>query len=111
MRAARVYTLDELIEPKDAALQPYRREWLDPLRITAFRSVRVAEASGMDAWLSCAGGREVGPAFGALLTALVPHLRLALRSFVAFERETVRSSVPSAACGRPIWGVLTTESS
>nr|WP_025161193.1 hypothetical protein [Sphingobium sp. HDIP04] len=107
MREARVYTLDELIEPKDAALQSYRREWLDPLRITAFRSVRVAEASGMDAWLSCAGGREVGPAVGALLTALVPHLRIALRSFVAFEREKFRSSVTSEAFGRLNSGWLT----
>src|SRR3546814_12065319 len=61
----------------------------------------------MDAWLSCAGGREVGPAVGALLTALVPHLRIALRSFVAFEREKFRSSVTSEAFGRLNSGWLT----
>src|SRR3546814_14973981 len=91
MREARVYTLDELIEPKDAALQSYRREWLDPLRITAFRPVRVAEPSGMDACLSCAGGREVGPAAGPLLTALVPHRHNALTTLVGLARGKFRS--------------------
>src|SRR3546814_6922591 len=67
----------------------------------------VCSSDLMDAWLSCAGGREVGPAVGALLTALVPHLRIALRSFVAFEREKFRSSVTSEAFGRLNSGWLT----
>jgi len=49
----------------------------------------------------------VGSAVGALLTALVPHLRIALRSFVAFEREKFRSSATSEALGRLNSGWLT----
>ena len=107
MREARVYTLDELLDPGDAVQQGYRAEFLQPLGITNMRSVRVTEPSGMDAWLSCAGGREPGSGVGALLTALVPHLRIALRSFVALEREKFRSSVNSEAFGRLNFGWLT----
>ncbi|WP_327753919.1 helix-turn-helix transcriptional regulator (plasmid) [Sphingobium sp. SJ10-10] len=106
MREARVYTLDELLDPGDAVQQSYCAEFLEPRGITNIRLVRVAEPSGMDAWLSCAGGREVGPAVSALLTALVPHLRIALRSFVAYEREKFRSSVTSEAFGRLNFGWL-----
>ena len=107
MREARVYTLDELRDPNAKLQHPYHGELLSGLGVTSMRSVRVTEPSGMDAWLSCAGGREVGSAVGALLTALVPHLRIALRSFVAFEREKFRSSATSEALGRLNSGWLT----
>lgn len=107
MREARVYTMEELLDPADPLQQTYRKALLEKLGVTSMRLVRVAEPSGMDAWLSCAGGREVGPAVSALLTALVPHLRIALRNFIAFEREKFRSSVTSEAFGRLNFGWLT----
>lgn len=107
MRQGRVYTLDELLNPRDAVHQAYRDEFLNGLGITNIRSVRVTEPSGVDAWLTCAGDRNIGSAVGAMLTALTPHMRIALRSLVALERERFRSSVTSDAFGRLNFGWLT----
>lgn len=107
MREGRVYTLDDLLDPGDPVQQSYRDEFLGPLGISNLRSVRVTEPSGANAWLSCAGRRDVGAAAGALLNALAPHVRIALRSFVALEREKFRSSVTSEAFGRLNVGWLT----
>jgi len=107
MREGRIYTMEELLNAADAVQQAYRDEFLKGIGVTNMRLVRVSEPSGMDAWLSCAGGREVGSAVSALLTALAPHLRIALRNFVAFEREKFRSSVTSEAFGRLNFGWLT----
>lgn len=106
-REGRVYALEELVDPRDPAQRALQEEVLAPRGLTSLRSVRVTEPSGVDAWLACAGGREIGSATGALLTALVPHLRIALRSYVAFEREKFRSSVTSEAFGRLNFGWLT----
>ncbi|WP_347567244.1 helix-turn-helix transcriptional regulator [Sphingobium sp. BYY-5] len=107
MREARIYTLDELLNPLDPVQRAYRDEFLHALGIINMRSVRVTEPSGVDAWLTCAGDRAIGSTVSALLTALVPHLRIALRSFVALERERFRSSVTSDAFGRLNFGWLT----
>ncbi len=107
MREGRVYSLEELIDPNDPVHRSFHEELMLPQGMTNMRSVRVTEPSGVDAWLGCVGGREIGTAVGSLLTALVPHLRIALRSFVAFERERFRSSVTSEAFGRLNFGWLT----
>jgi DNA-binding CsgD family transcriptional regulator len=107
MRVDRVYSFDELIDPNEPQLAAYRRDTLEPLGITALRSVRVTEPSGVDAWLSCSGGRKIGAAVGGLLTALVPHLRIALRTYVALERERFRSRVTTEAFSRMNFGWLT----
>lgn len=107
MREARIYTMEELLDPTDPVQQTYRQEFLNELGVTNMRLVRVSEPSGMEAWLSCAGGRNMGSAVTALLTALVPHLRIALRNFVALERERFRSNVTSEAFGRLNFGWLT----
>lgn len=107
MRQSRIYTLDELLNPFDPAHQAYRDEFLGGLGIINLRSVRVTEPSGVDAWLTCAGDRNIGSAISALLTALTPHLRIALRSLITLERERFRSSVTSEAFGRLNFGWLT----
>lgn len=106
MREGRVYALSDLIAPDDAALQSWRNEVLLPLGIEDLRTVRVTEASGVNAWLSCAG-RPFSSSATAFLTALAPHLRIAMRSFVALERERLRSSLASEAFGRLNFGWLT----
>lgn len=106
MREGRVYALAELIGPDDAAFSFWRDEVLLPLGIEDLRAVRVTETSGVSAWLSCAGKR-FSPSATALLTALAPHLRIAMRSFVALERERLRSSLASEAFGRLNFGWLT----
>lgn len=106
MREGRVYSLNELIPPHDRILQSCRTGFLQDLDVEDIRSVRVTEASGTDAWLSCAGNR-ISASATALLTALVPHLRIALRSFVALERERMRSTLTSEVFGRLNFGWLT----
>jgi len=110
MREGRVYSLEELVEAGGPVLRSYRDEFLAPLGVRAIRSVRVAEPGGVDAWLSCAGDGRIGSATGALIGALVPHLRIALRSFMTLERERARSGVTSAAFRRMNFGWLTVDS-
>lgn len=107
MRVGRVYSMDELLDRSKPQYKAYYDEVLGPLGISAMRSVRVTEPSGVDAWLTCVGGKEVGAAAGALFTRLVPHLRVALRNYVALERERFRSNVTSEAFRRMNFGWLT----
>jgi DNA-binding CsgD family transcriptional regulator len=106
MREGRVYALNELTD----ASVPVRRSAGDERSNWAMdnvRSVRVTEASGVSAWLSCGGDNLAGSTVSALLTTLVPHLRIALRSFIALERERFRSAMASDAIGRLNFGWLT----
>ncbi|MDE0948126.1 MAG: helix-turn-helix transcriptional regulator, partial [Sphingobium sp.] len=99
--------LAELIEAGNPVHQSFLTDLMVPQGMTDMRSVRVTEPSGVDAWLSCVGGRSIGPAVGALLTGLAAHLRIALRAFVALERERLRSTLTSEAFGRLNFGWLT----
>ncbi|MDI1294755.1 MAG: helix-turn-helix transcriptional regulator [bacterium] len=110
MREGRVYTLAELLDRANPVHMSFLHELMLPQGMTDMRSVRVTEPSGVDAWLACAGGRAIGSATSALLTALVPHLRIALRAFVALEREKFRSALTSEAFGRLNFGWLTMDS-
>ncbi|MFZ9395840.1 MAG: helix-turn-helix transcriptional regulator [Erythrobacter sp.] len=99
MRDGRAYALEELLEPAAALRIP---------GIAAGRLVRVGEQGGTEAWLGCFGDRGIGtPATGALLTALVPHLRIALRSFASLERERFRSAMSGQAIARLSLGWMT----
>jgi len=106
MRPDRAYSLEELIDPTDARQQAYYEKAMLPQGLTKMRSIRVTEPGGIDLWLGCSGGREIGSATGALLTALAPHLRIALRSFATLERERFRSSVTGQAFDRLKMGWL-----
>lgn len=103
MREGRVYALDELLE----FAAPEDREALRADRVVALRAMRVTEPSGVDGWLACAGGRALGAGAGALLLALAPHLRIALRNFAALEREQFRSTISGEAVSRLKIGWLT----
>ena len=79
MREGRAYGLDELVELGGDASA------LDGL--THLRSMRVSAGHALDAWLLLAGERSLGAGTAGLLTALAPHLRVALRTFAAMERD------------------------
>lgn len=111
MREGRIYSLEDMMGSGDPFLLNFRDEFLRPLGIIAIRCVRVAEPGGVDAWLSCSGDRSIGAATGALLTALVPHLRIALHNFMEMERQRSRSGITSAAFSRMNFGWLTLDSS
>ena len=69
------------------------------------RAVRVSEPGGVDAWLAIASDRPSGA--GAVLSALAPHLRIALRNFVALEHERFRSDLANDAIARLNFGWIT----
>ena len=107
MREGRVYAREELISPSDPTHRRLADEFLVPQGVSSIRSVRITEQSGVEAWLACAGGANIGSSTGSLLTALVPHVRIAMRNFVTLEREKFRSSVTSEAFGRLSFGWMT----
>lgn len=100
LRDGRVYDLAELLERVDpGCVVAIRAE------VAALRMVRLTEPSGVAARLFCA--RERGAftsADGALLNKLAPHVRRALRGYVALERETSRLSIASEVVERLNFG-------
>ncbi len=107
MREGRVYSLEELLDPGNAEQAAFVRGRMQPLGLTSLRCLRVTEPGGIDVWLSCAGDKALGSSAGALLLALAPHLRIALRAFAALERERFRSAVTGEAFNRLKIGWLT----
>lgn len=107
MREGRVYSLEDLLDLGDPAHAAFVQGRMQPLGLTSLRCIRVTEPSGIDVWLSCSGDRSLGSAAGALLLALAPHLRIALRAFAALERERFRSAVTGEAFNRLKIGWLT----
>jgi len=102
MREGRVYMLDELKELRGHLDSPS-----SPVRKFFMRSVRISGSGGVEAWLVIGHHKDFKAADGALLANLVPHVRIALRSFIALERERFHSSVASTAFGRMNFGWLT----
>jgi DNA-binding CsgD family transcriptional regulator len=100
MRPGRAYALNELLDPADPLHQNFYQQMMLPQGLANMRSIRVTEPGGIDLWLSCSGGKTIGSATAALLTALAPHLRIALRNYAALERERFRSSVTGQAFDR-----------
>lgn len=107
MREGRVYSLDDLLDPGNAEQADVVHRRLQPLGLTSLRCLRAIEPGGIELWLSCMGTKALGSSAGALLLALAPHLRLALRTFAALERERFRSAVTGEAFNRLKIGWLT----
>lgn len=103
MRPNRVYAENELLDLSDTK---QRDVFSNAERFKQLRAIRVTEPSGLDLWLLCSGGRNIGSATSALLTALAPHLQIALRSHAALERERFRSTITGQAFDRLKMGWL-----
>ncbi|MEQ1539013.1 MAG: helix-turn-helix transcriptional regulator [Sphingorhabdus sp.] len=106
MRPNRVYSLPELLELETSADAAMLAQAATDLRL-----IRVTEPGGVDLWLGCSGGKAIGSATSALLTALAPHLRIALRSFATLERERFRSAITGQAFDRLKMGWLSLDAS
>lgn len=107
LREERVYALQDLFQPGNAAHQRYRREVFMPLGIDAVRIVRVTEPGGLSAWLNITrGGTDFTPADGALLSRIVPHFRRALRAYAEIERQKRRASMAAEVMARFNFGWL-----
>ncbi|WFL77651.1 helix-turn-helix transcriptional regulator [Altererythrobacter arenosus] len=89
MREGRVYSPDELagLDAPDLLMTENRH----------LRMVRMHEASGLEAWLLLANGEPVPTSVANLMSALVPHLRVALRVLARLERERARASMSAGA--------------
>ena len=94
LRPGRVFALAELLDPYDPAHRAFARDSLAPLGVRDLRAVHVAEPGGHGAWLTLRRGeRDFTGADAALLGTLAEHLRIALRTFAALEREKVRAGL------------------
>lgn len=103
LEEGRPYSLAELIERDgfygDAALL---------YGLSAVRGMRVTEASGVTAGLTLSrSGPDFEPEVDALLRALAPVLRGALRNYIALERERFSASVAADAVRRLHFGWIT----
>ncbi|WP_095011717.1 helix-turn-helix transcriptional regulator [Tsuneonella mangrovi] len=74
--------------------------------IAGLRAIRVSEPGGLEAWLAVGGTRDPGAPASALLSALAPHLRVALRAFAAIERERARTILSAEAMRRMNFGSI-----
>lgn len=96
MREGRVYSFEDLAELRGVKAGAAAIVG----GLSRLRSVRVTEPGGVSIWLTCEGDNNLGAPVGALLSALVPHVRTALRTFEALERERMRSAVAAEAVER-----------
>ncbi|MVZ98209.1 helix-turn-helix transcriptional regulator [Sphingorhabdus sp. IMCC26285] len=106
MRPNRVYAQEELLDLAEAKRPDIPSLTGSSAPLKQLRAVRVTETGGLDLWLLCSGGKNIGSATSALLAALAPHLQIALRSHAALERERFRSSITGQAFDRLKMGWL-----
>ncbi|WP_340587488.1 helix-turn-helix transcriptional regulator [Erythrobacter alti] len=91
MREGRVYSLEELVEGAGTGAPN-------------LRAMRLGSGSGLDAAVVVASEDEIGADVANLLTALAPHLTVALRVIAAMERERARSELSAEAFARMNFG-------
>lgn len=95
LRETRTYALDELEKPGGGT------------DLVALRLVRTSVSEGIAATLVLANGEPIAVSVASLLTALVPHLKAALRTFAQLERERARSAVSEGVASRMNFGWIT----
>ena len=98
MEVDRAYTFDELYPPRNAAHRAFYEDVVIPSGITVARLMRVIEPTGVSAWLVVSRRNvEFGQNASALLEAIAPILRGALRNYVALEHERFKGAVTGEA--------------
>ncbi len=101
LRPGRVYSATELMHPEDPDHGRSRKDYLERIGIRAGRYMRVTEPGGHSAWLSITRATDdFSGADSALLSALGPHLSIALRTLNELERARFRSAVSDDALTR-----------
>lgn len=104
----RLYSTDELLRRGHPSHDAYRRDLLEPSGMNILRLMRIVEPGGVNVWLTL--GRRDGdftPGQDAMVTALAPYIRIAVRGFVALERERYNVAVATEANRRLNCGWLT----
>lgn len=104
----RPYAPNELLRFDDPAHISFYRDVMVSGGMAALRMMRVQEASGVNAWLTIARRQTDFTADDdALLSAIAPVLRGALRNFAALERERFNAAVAGEAIRRLHFGWFT----
>jgi DNA-binding CsgD family transcriptional regulator len=99
MRPNRLYTLGEL---RELGGTPPEGE------AEAARIIRISERGGYEAWLMIARAKgDFGAGEGALLSALAPHLDIAIRTYAALLRERLRADISGEVIQRLNFGWIT----
>ena len=99
LRVGRVYALAEFVD-HDPVLRAERQAKMRLIGIADERVVRLSEIGDTTAWLILARARPCEAADSALLSALVPYVEAALRSYVALEGHRIRASVSTQGMAR-----------
>ena len=99
LRPGRVYSAAEFAE-RDANFKRLRETYARLVGIADERVVRITEADRVSVWFVMARARECSAADSALLSALAPHVGIALRSFVIMERQRLQMAMSSEALRR-----------
>lgn len=101
LRPGRVYNAEEIIDPDERRHERFRRDYLERIGVRYGRFMRVVEPGGVSAWATLTKEAEdFGASDSTLLSALAPHLAIALRNFATLERARFRSAVAEDALGR-----------
>lgn len=101
MRPERVYTLDEMLDYDDPAQLAVQRQTLDAIGIRYGRWLRVRAGGAADAWLVLARLNEDFSASAVVaMSAIAPHLAVALRTLVALTGQHLQASLAQSALAR-----------
>ncbi|WP_120076116.1 helix-turn-helix transcriptional regulator [Aurantiacibacter odishensis] len=97
MREGRVYSLAEMLESAGERQRDPARTMLGSAGIAHIRAVRLSDPGGLNVWLALSSREAIPPSASALLSALVPHMRVALRVLARMEEERARASMTAGA--------------
>ena len=105
MRPGRVYSAGEFIDAGGELRDSYSAH-LGAIGIVDERMVRVAAEPGSDGWLVVSRGEPCPASDSAILSALVPHLAVALRGHAAQQRERLAAGIANAGLERAATGTI-----
>ncbi|KPH64507.1 hypothetical protein ADT71_11200 [Novosphingobium sp. ST904] len=108
MQEGRTYALNELLRYGDPGHDAYLDQLLVPSGMNHMRMIRFAEPGGVNGWITITRRcGEFASGVDLLLEDLAPHLRAALGSFVALERERMGAEIEREAVRRMNFGWVT----
>ncbi len=108
MQEGRSHALHELLRFGDPRHDAYLDQLLVPSGMNHMRMIRFAEPGGVNGWITITRrDAEFAADVDGLLEDLAPHLRAALGSFVALERERMGAEIEREAVRRMNFGWVT----
>ncbi|MFN2099757.1 helix-turn-helix transcriptional regulator [Altererythrobacter sp. MF3-039] len=105
---ARASGIERWLDPQPSLREGrvYSGEELGANAAGTFRLMRTRRSEGISATLALADG-DFDASVSSLLTLLLPHLEVALRTFAEIEREKARSAVSEGVASRMNFGWIT----